>query len=392
MSRPRPARMRGPRTDRRAVLSGIASLGAVGALGADQASAEQAPRIDVALARGVNLSHWFAQSLSGYEPADVKRYVTQGDLGRLRGCGLTHVRIPVDPDVLFERGADAFVEPLIAVLRGAVAEAAAQRLAVVVDVHPVSHAIKQAMSSSAGEALFLARLSRLAAALADARSGEMFLEILNEPEPLKGEDWWRLQGRALAAVRAAAGPKLPVIANGGGWSDIDDLDPRSPYDDPNVVYSVHFYAPLLFTHQATTWSWDVAKQVEGIGWPLTPDDAAPASAAAAKGERARGFLSDQITAGAFTAAAIDRKFAKLDAWSQRHGGKPIYVGEFGVYAKRAPEAARLAWVSHVRRACEGRGWGWALWDYSPSFGLLTDGQQTRRLEGDMLASLGLTVR
>lgn len=64
------------------------------------------------------------------------------------------------------------------------------------------------------------------------------------------------------------------------------------------------------------------------------------------------------------------------------------MGEFGVYDREAPADARLAWVRSVREACDSHRWGWAMWDYSPSFGLLPQ-SGARIMAPDMLRALGV---
>jgi hypothetical protein len=197
-------------------------------------------------------------------------------------------------------------------------------------------------------------------------------EILNEPEPLKGEAWWQLQGRIVAAIRAVDA-KRTLVVNGGGWSGIEDIVARTPYPHKNLVYTVHHYAPLLFTHQGADWTWDVAGRTHGLGWPIAPEDADAASQAALAETSDRATLRDQIARGLFTQAALAQQFASLAAWRDRHGGPALYCGEFGVYLKVAPPEARLRWLAASRAACESNRIGWALWDNSRDFGFLAEG-------------------
>lgn len=336
--------------------------------------------------RGINLSHWFAQSNQGYGPAHLTGFVGRPDLARIAQAGFRHVRVPVDPAIVLAKSGTELVEPVFAALRAALSTIASQGLAAIVDLHPVGHD-KDALLTPDGAQAFVTGWSTLAAALAPMQSDHFSLEILNEPEPLKGQVWWALQSQALSAIRAA-GWRGSVIANGGGWSGIEDLVAFAAYDDPKVVYTVHCYAPLLFTHQATTWSWDVARRVRGLGWPIEPQDAESAAAGATLDGEARGFVKGEIAAGNFTRSAMATQFDRLARWQTAQGGPPLYVGEFGVYDSEAPHDARLAWVRGVREACDTRGWGWALWDYSPSFGLLPSSGD-RILASDMLQALGI---
>lgn len=369
------------RLDRRGVLLGLA------ALAASRPPAWAGPA-EVRLGRGVNLSHWFAQSSNGYGPQHLEGFVTLEDIGRIVHAGFDHVRLGVEPDALFAKEGDRtrFSEPVLSALRRTLDAITEQGLTVVLDLHPVG-ASKEPLLRKEGAETFVARWSRLSASIAADGRRRVVLEILNEPEPLGGEAWWTLQGRALVAIRGE-GAANPVVVSGGNWSGIEDLVARQPYADRNLIYTVHHYAPLLFTHQATTWSWDAAAPIAGLGWPLAPEAAETAAAAATKDERARGFLRDQIRGGDFTLATMEAQFDRLTRWQAEHGGVPIYVGEFGVYAKAAPAESRLAWVRSAREAFERRGWSWALWDNTPSFGFRLDAAQGKAINPDLLRALG----
>jgi len=366
-------------------VASLATLAAVGFASPRSWAAQTSPA--VRLGRGVNLSHWFAQSDQGYGLRHLTSFVQPDELRSIAKAGFSHVRLGLEPTAIFtsERGRVQVVEPVLAALLEALARIRAEGLAAVLDLHPVGRA-KEALLTPAGADGLVASWAALAGAVKDWSGPALILEILNEPDPLKGEAWWVLQERALAAIRTA-GARGPVVANGGSWSGVEDLVARAPYADDGVIYTIHCYAPLLFTHQAATWTWDVAAQIRGLPWPASPEAAEGVAAAATRDERARGFLRDQIAAGDFTREALDAPLARLAAWQDQHGRPPIYVGEFGVYAKDAPAEARIAWVRAAREAFERRGWGWALWDNGSDFGLRQAG--TGVLDPTMLRALGV---
>jgi hypothetical protein len=354
---------------RRRVLAGLGGLLALSATAAPRrADAGGEPN----LSRGVNLSHWFAQSFEGYGAAHLDRFVTREAIASIAAAGFSHVRLGFEPDIVFAReGAPALDEGVMARLAGAIGMITAERLAVVLDMHPVG-ASKDRFQTAPGAERLVADWALLAKRLAPVDPASLALEILNEPEPLKGDAWWQLQGRILAGIRAAD-PRRTVIVNAGGWSGIDDLVARTPYAQDRLVYTVHHYAPLLFTHQGADWTWDVAGRVHGLGWPLAPEAADAATNAATGQEGDRAVLRDQIARGLFTEAALAEQFARLAAWRRSHGNPAVYCGEFGVYLKAAPPEARLRWLAASRAACESHGVGWALWDNSRSFGFLAEG-------------------
>jgi aryl-phospho-beta-D-glucosidase BglC (GH1 family) len=57
-------------------------------------------------------------------------------------------------------------------------------------------------------------------------------------------------------------------------------------------------------------------------------------------------------------------------WAKRWN-VPLVCDEFGVYKKVANPEARAAWIRDVRTSLEKHGIGWAMWDYSGGFGVVT---------------------
>lgn len=339
------------------------------------------------LSRGVNLSHWYAQSMQGYGEAHLAGFVSKADLRAIAGAGFNHVRLGLEPSILFASDDSASVnEPVMRRLKEAIGNILDANLAVVVDLHPSGDS-KAALSTPEGSERLISQWRNLAGHLASFAPEQVFLEVLNEPEFLKGPAWWALQGRVLSAIRERA-RRHTVIVNGGGWSWADDLVQHKPYADANVIYTVHWYGPLLFTHQGADWSWEVAREVRNLAWPIARENAVPA---ADKQDRsATKFLREQIADGQFTLSWMQGQAEKLKDWQESHGRPAIYVGEFGVYAKAAPRDALENWISASRQVFERAGWGWAVWDISPSFGLAKREGNKLAFEKGTLGALGLS--
>jgi endoglucanase len=67
---------------------------------------------------------------------------------------------------------------------------------------------------------------------------------------------------------------------------------------------------------------------------------------------------------------------------------PLVCNEFGVF-RRADPQDRARWLTDVRTSLERHNIGWAMWDYSGSFGVATkkDGRST--LDESTIKALGL---
>jgi len=65
--------------------------------------------------------------------------------------------------------------------------------------------------------------------------------------------------------------------------------------------------------------------------------------------------------------------------------------EFGVYRRAARPEDRAAWISDVRKALEKHGIGWAMWDYSGGFGVVTKPNGEPVPDEMTVKALGLTI-
>ena len=342
---------------------------------------------------GVNLSHWYAQSLTGqYDEARLASYMTPRDFKVIKGMGFDHVRWTLDNAPLFDPAtpgtlkADAMAnydERLQGLLDAG--------LNVIVDLHPGDD-YKKALHEDAAADAFVKNWAALAAHLKATDPDRVMLEILNEPtENWPTEQWRPLEQRALTAIRAAA-PEHTVVVAAGKWSGADDLAGFEPFDDANLVYTFHWYEPFLFTHQSASWGWEPAKWVSGLPWPVAPADAAKVTAkvvdAAAHPESA-GHVKFQIENGWYTEQWTRDKLQTVADWQEKHGGVPVYAGEFGVYTNAAPADSRYRWYAFAAGEFERHGWGWATWDYAGGFHMVTGEQGSRSADPKMAEALGL---
>lgn len=84
------------------------------------------------------------------------------------------------------------------------------------------------------------------------RKGLYGYDLINEPRqsrPAKsGMDYWSLQRRAAEAV-CSEDPHTPIVIESNCWDSPSAFTYLSPLKLTNVIYQVHMYAPMAFTHQ-----------------------------------------------------------------------------------------------------------------------------------------------
>jgi endoglucanase len=341
------------------------------------------------LKHGINLSSWFAQVYDsrGYTKEHFEAWVTADDMALIKSMGFDHVRLSVNPKPMFVPSRpEALLPDYLAYLDAAVKMALDKGLAVIIDMHPDSDF--QAQLKEDGPAQKFTDFWRaLAQHYSSWDPGMVFFEILNEPEMSDRYRWSGLEMKIAAAIREGA-PQHTIIAAGARWSDDDDLVFLEPLRDPNVIYNFHFYEPHIFTHQGATWGayyWHWL--TGGLRYPSSPEAAA----------KVAGEVPDAVDRlhvirygyDHWDAARIEGDINQVAEWAERNH-VPVTCNEFGVFRRYADPKDRAAWITDVRTALERHGIGWAMWDYSGGFGVVTkrSGEPTV-VDDAVLHALGL---
>lgn len=314
------------------------------------------------LARGFNAPGWIEAGLPD-----------RGALASLRAAGLTHVRLPVPLERLSGAFSDrAVVASTCIATRAAVRSLLEGGYAVSVDLHPDGGFNDLHLSRpNEGLAVAVEAWDALVPFLLDLPWDRVLLEILNEPVVERAV--WGEQGPLLAAAVRARAPRHTIIYPPHLYQRIEALLETRPLEDPNVVYAVHYYDPMAFTHQGADWG-DANDPLRHVGGLIFPGGLEDASMRALldrlrlSGRSDAVLLVEEAYAAPWDAQRIEAAFGHAGAWSRAHRRKVI-LNEFGVLRWRAAPRDRRLWLSAVRRAAEAQGLGWAHWDYADGFGL-----------------------
>jgi len=322
------------------------------------------------LRRGINASEWFAQVYDqrGYTKDHFQSWTTSEDIALIKSIGFDHVRLSVNPQpMMANHRPDEITEDYLGYLDAAIKMILDQGLAVVIDLHPES----DFKARLAKDDSFVQEFSDFWRALARHYSSwdaeRVFFEILNEPEFPDQYRWYGVQAKLAAAIREGA-PQQTIIAAGARWSDDDELVFIEPLRDPNVIYNFHFYDPHIFTHQGATWGTYFWHWVKGLHYPSSPESAAKTAAGVPDAVDRLAVI--RYGQDHWDAVRIDAEVTQVAEWA-RQRGVPVVCNEFGVYRTYADPHDREAWIHDVRSALERHGMGWAMWDYSGSFGLVS---------------------
>ena len=273
--------------------------------------------------------------------------------------GFDHVRLPVRfsghalPAAPFTIDA-AFFNRVDTVLD----QASAAGLAVVLDLHAYD---ELALGVASERERFLGLWSQIASHY-QSRPDTLAFELLNEPYSQLDAAWNGLVAAALQTIRPS-NPKRLVIVDSVFWADPTKLALLRLPDDANIMASIHFYEPKLFTFQGMEWMGPqyATTGVTFPGPPLTPVVPVQAAKDAAWANQ---WFADYNTKPAATnpsgPATIASQLALINAYRQAQG-RAVYNGEWGPQEGGALDA-RVRLVTAVREECEKAGIGWAIWE------------------------------
>lgn len=338
------------------------------------------------LTQGINASHWFAQTGSLTED-HFRSHMTNADFDAIQQMGFRHVRLPVEPDPLFDSEApESLPDDYLVYLDWAIGEFLDRDIAVIVEIHTSGDFLDRLEDDDAHVKNVAAFWRAFASHLSQYDPGWLFLELLNEPRVSEAERWnW--VARELASAAREGAPEHTIIVCGHDWSNDLRLMELEPLDDPNLVYNFHFYTPHNFTHQGATWGADFWPELHHMPFPSNPDNIQEALEAT-DDEFAQSVIRN-YGEERWDEERIRERIAEVAAWGEEHGLR-LTCNEFGIYHARVPREDGLRWLRAVREAFEDHGIGWAMWDYRGGFRVAERDNDTVTPDEGVLEALGLS--
>lgn len=296
---------------------------------------------DFGFYRGVNLGGWLSQC--DYSRERLDHFITEKDMDVIAGWGLDHIRIPIDYNVLENEDGTMKQDGFDRIAR-AIGWAKKRNLKVVLDLHKTAGFSFDKDEGEGGffeNAVYQERFFRLWEAMAKAfcDPGDIAFELLNEVTDKDYIDSWnRIAAECVRRIRKDAPETLLLV--GSYWNNspaaVRDLD--DPADD-RVIYNIHCYDPLPFTHQGAHW----VSQLD-INARVSFEEAG---------------ITEQLFEDNF-ASAIE---------TAQERGTALYCGEYGVIENATPEDT-VRWFKTIHTVFERHEIARSAWSYRQmNFGL-----------------------
>lgn len=180
-----------------------------------------------------------------------REYIQKDDIAYIASLGMDHVRLGFDQIVLEEKPF-VYREEIIGLLHSFVDWCESFGMRPILNMHKAignyCDIVDQRgfLTDITLQDRFVAIWEMFEKEFRDQR--EVVFELLNEVCDDKPDAWNQVAERTVQAIRAFNKDRL-IIVGGVDWNNPPALDRLKVYDDENIIYTFHCYAPFEFTHQ-----------------------------------------------------------------------------------------------------------------------------------------------
>lgn len=309
--------------------------------------------------RGINLGGWLSQCEHTIE--HYESFITELDIKRIAQWGLDHIRLPIDYELVKSED-DRYLEDGFAYIDRCLEWCGKYNLNMILDLHKTAgfsfdEKADDFFKSSLLQEKFLSLWVEISKRYGKY-SNRLSFELLNEVVDENVADTWNdIVRRTIPEIRRHA--PLTKILLGGARNNsvlwVSKLD--EPYDE-NIVYTFHFYEPLIYTHQSAYWVEKMPADYT-IAYPnnfSTCVDQTEKYLPAEHRDIYELVRSKKADIGFIKAAFADA----IKTANERNTA--LYCGEYGVIDKASLDTT-LNWFSDIHNVFEEYGIARAAWTY-----------------------------
>ncbi len=335
------------------------------------------------LKHGINLGGYLSQCVHTQE--HYENFIREEDIRKIRDMGFDHVRLPIDYNVLEDEDGN-IRERGYERIRRTVDWCSGCGLNIILDLHKAYGYDFNYAGDAAKNSLFVndALQERFVnlwknIALRFGKDRNVAFELLNEVVENENAGRWNVLIRKTVQAIRQITSKTTIIYGGIQWNSATTLKYLEDPLDQNILFTFHFYEPLLFTHQKAHWVEAMDPKAE-IPYPAKKE---------VYQERSLRLGEQGRTVSESSCPEIDIHFLKSvfaeAVQTAKEKGVGLYCGEFGVI-DQAPLPDTLAWLKDVMTLFAQDDIGFALWTYKEmDFGLM--GEHYAPIRAEMIRLL-----
>jgi endoglucanase len=322
--------------------------------------------------RGVNLSHWLSQNF-GWSPKST--FITERDIKFIDSIGYDHVRIPIDEIEMWNNDGTPLDESFT-YLTDCLDWCAKYNLRAIVDLHILrAHHFNAEneggkitlWTDSVAQNNFIKLWNDISGYLKKYPVSMVAYELMNEAVAPDHEDWNRLIGKAVKAIRKLE-PDRVLIIGSNKWQQAEFFPfLKVPENDKNIILSLHTYSPINFTHYLADWvpfktyrgkvhyPGQIVTDADYKKYVDTNNAAYVQSMTNSTKVYNKKILSDELLPAIQKAKELNLQ---------------LYCGEFGCLP-HGDRTDRLKYYDDIVSAFEENNIAWCNWEYKGDFGIYT---------------------
>ena len=293
--------------------------------------------------KGINFGGWLSQC--SYEKSHLDTFITGNDFEIAASWGVDHVRVPFDYNIIINTDG-SFSDEGFGYLDMAIEASKKNGLNIILDLHKTAgFSFDYYNESESGffesndyQELFYSLWEEMARRYGRLSPGVAF-ELLNEVTDEKFIDEWnRISRECIKRIRRIA-PDVLILVGSYHNNSADTVQFLDEPFDKNVIYNMHCYEPLKFTHQGAYWTTEIV-----------PEERIP--------------FDQSVTSAEYFEKLFSTAIAKAEQF-----GSSLYCGEYGCIDVVTPKDT-IKWYRTINSVFEKHGIGRAAWNYKAmDFGL-----------------------
>ena len=323
--------------------------------------------------KGVNLGGWLSQG--SLELSHIDTFIKEEDIKRVKEMGCDHLRLPVDFENIYKEK-ERIDNPIgYKYIDLCISWCQKYELNIVLDLHKAPGYSFDDFEYSSDffhdkklQELFLDIWDRLSKRYAKY-SYMMMFEMLNEVTSFDVLDAWNdLADRCIDVIRRNS-KDVKILFGGVGYSSVKAVKFIPKPKDSNIVFNIHCYEPMAFTHQGAYWM-DKMPTYFRIKYPMPIEEyKAIATVCPSLVNGTLGTLDHAIKL--LKGNLFEEIFKEAILYTEKYDTY-LYCGEYGVI-DRADPSSSLIWLKEIHNIFEKYHIGRAIWSYKEmDFGIIGD--------------------
>ncbi len=351
---------------------------------------------------GVNFGGFLSQADLNLK--HISTFITEKDFLTVKSWGFNTVRLPVDY-MLFESDDKPFKydEKKLKFVDRCIEWAQKHDLWLVLDLHKApghsfAHKEKDSNDIWDKKSKNRRRFIKIWEFLAQRYAGmgdKLIFELMNEPVAGKDSQWNAVAADGVKAVRKHDKTHW-IMVESNKWANIHTFKNLKVFSDKKIIYSFHFYEPIVVTHQMAEWTGFFRNNIykNFVEYPGKP--------AGMKGIAEKVLKTDKSFAIFFekqdqywSKKDLEKMVDEIVKFRDKHD-VPVLCGEFGCVAHATP-ATRLNWTRDIisifkKNRISYTYWNYknmdfGLWDYTDKYAKSPNYANKQRLDKPILKAL-----